>query len=81
MNTEEQIEAAASSLVYKWVFPNDADHTPDDLTTTRAYILKQLLVRRMRKLVSEGTEPFGLSIAELLPDMNPDEIVVDPELV
>jgi hypothetical protein len=81
MSIEDQIQAAASALVFKWVFPTEATESPDDLTTTRAYILKQLLVRRMTAMVGEGKDPFGLSIAELLPDVKPDEIVVDPELV
>ncbi len=81
MSSEDHIEAAASSLVFKWVFPTEASETPDDLTTARAYVLKHLLVRRMRSLVGEGKDPFGQSIADLLPDVNPDEIVVDPELV
>jgi hypothetical protein len=75
------IEKAASALVFKWIWPNEVADTPDDITMARAEILKHQLVRRMSRLADEGVDPTAMSIAELLPDVNPDAICVDPELI
>jgi hypothetical protein len=78
---EEKIEKAASALAFKWIWPDEAADTPDDLTVARAEILKHQLVQRMTRVARDGTDPTAMSIAELLPGVDPDAICVDPELV
>jgi hypothetical protein len=72
---EDQLWQAANQLVTKWVFPcEDSFDTPSVDVLARASKLERLLMDRMRTLASESIDPCNLSIAELLPGLNPSEI-------
>lgn len=74
--TENDLREAASRLVTEWVFPGECYHTPDALTMVRADKLGAMLVERMRELVAQGTDPRGMTMRQVLPDVVPHEIPV-----
>jgi hypothetical protein len=75
--SKEDIAQDANRLVTAWVFPHETDETPDDLTLERAKVLHFLLVQRMTELVARNVNPIGMSIQDLLPDIDPGKLEVD----
>lgn len=72
--TDADINKHVELLLAEWLFPGKCYHTPDAMSMARADKLRAMLRRRMRELRASGTNPQGMSIKDLLPDVNPNEI-------
>lgn len=73
--SNDSLEQAASDLAQQWLDPHQKDgRSPPDLTLGRAYVLTHLLTKRMHQLVQSGTDPRGMTLKELLPDIDPNSL-------
>lgn len=74
--TDHAINTHVNAIVSEWLFPGECIHTPDWFTLAKSHKLTTMLRRRMWEMRSEGTNPLGMTMADILPGVNPNNIEI-----
>jgi len=74
--TDHAINTHVNAIVSEWLFPGECMHTPDAFTLAKSHKFTVMLRRRMWELRSEGKNPLGMTMAEILPGVNPNDIQI-----